>query len=278
MQKTEQKSKFNLEKILDLSKQGLQIKDIAKQLEMNPKSLSYYLLKYNINLPKRRKYMVVDDFFDNIDSEIKAYLLGYFIADGCICIENKKHNGIIDGHSIRMLLNVSEDDSSIIKLFKQYIIPQGTISKTNCQNGVKFKRKPQVKLRWVSNHMFNTLSNYNIRPNKTLDSNFILPENCIPENLWRHLVRGFFDGDGCIYHQKRKGVIYKQVSFVFTSKIFADQLLSKINIKYNISERVGKTCKWYEVRLLGGKIAIEQFKQYLYKDSNFFLQRKFLKF
>ena len=62
MQKTEQKSKFNLEKILDLSKQGLQIKDIAKQLEMNPKSLSYYLLKYNINLPKRRKYMVVDDF------------------------------------------------------------------------------------------------------------------------------------------------------------------------------------------------------------------------
>lgn len=91
--------------------------------------------------------------------------------------------------------------------------------------------------------MFNTLSNYNIHPNKTLDSNFVLPENCVPENLWRHLVRGFFDGDGCIYHQKTKSNIYKQVSFVFTSKIFADQLLSKINIKYNISERESKTCK-----------------------------------
>ena len=135
------------ENLIEYISLNMSYEEIGRKYGITGTAVKKAAIRLGINLPKRRKYMVVDDFFDNIDSEIKAYLLGYFIADGCICIENKKHNGIIDGHSIRMLLNVSEDDSSVIKLFKQYIIPQGTISKTNCQNGVKFNRKPQVKLR-----------------------------------------------------------------------------------------------------------------------------------
>ena len=30
----------------------------------------------------KRKFDVIDDFFETIDSEEKAYLLGFFVADG----------------------------------------------------------------------------------------------------------------------------------------------------------------------------------------------------
>lgn len=30
----------------------------------------------------KRKFDVIDNFFENIDSEEKAYLLGFFVADG----------------------------------------------------------------------------------------------------------------------------------------------------------------------------------------------------
>ena len=35
--------------------------------------------------------------------------------------------------------------------------------------------------------MFDMLANkYNIKPHKTLDKEFFIPENTIPEDLWRH--------------------------------------------------------------------------------------------
>lgn len=55
---------------------------------------------------------------------------------------------------------------------------------------------------------------YKILPKKTLDVNFSIPENTIPDYLWRHFIRGFFDGDGHVGDSN--------VEFVFTSKKFME--------------------------------------------------------
>jgi len=53
------------------------------------------------------------------------------------------------------------------------------------------------------------MNKYKIMPRKTLDSEFELPDNSVPLHLWRHFVRGFFDGDG---HCGKW-----EIQFVFTS-------------------------------------------------------------
>ena len=47
--------------------------------------------------------LINENFFDNIDSEEKAYLLGFFIADGCIQKEAKKKNGEIYSYNVSNL-------------------------------------------------------------------------------------------------------------------------------------------------------------------------------
>lgn len=54
----------------------------------------------------RRKFPINDTFFDVIDSELKAYALGFLVADGCIKHE-KRANG---NFSYRVAFNNSIDD------------------------------------------------------------------------------------------------------------------------------------------------------------------------
>jgi len=59
-----------------------------------------------------RKMQLNEKFFDNIDSEEKAYLLGFFLADGCI-----SHNNNWYSNSNSLTITLTEEDSYSI-LFK----------------------------------------------------------------------------------------------------------------------------------------------------------------
>ena len=72
---------------------------------------------FGLDIKKGSTSKINEEFFDNIDSEEKAYLLGFFIADGCMQKEEKKRNGEIYSYSYRFTLNNSIDDLEIIELF-----------------------------------------------------------------------------------------------------------------------------------------------------------------
>lgn len=59
---------------------------------------------------------------------------------------------------------------------------------------------------------------YNIHPHKTTDTSFIFPIELIPENLQRHFVRGFIDGDGYIGDNGKEGNF--AISIVGVSEVF----------------------------------------------------------
>jgi len=59
----------------------------------------------------RRTMPINDRFFDEIDTEEKAYILGFLIADGCIKEEKRKHKV-----SHRIAFNNSIDDKEAIEL------------------------------------------------------------------------------------------------------------------------------------------------------------------
>src|SRR5690606_14362207 len=60
-----------------------------------------------------RKYKINQNFFDNIDTEEKAYFLGLLCADGCNHINNTK-----------VSLFLKESDKEILEKFKNMLQPE----------------------------------------------------------------------------------------------------------------------------------------------------------
>ena len=74
------------QKIIDLYvNQNISTVQIGKQFGCSHKKIAKVLKSYNIPRTgaSRRKYYLNETFFDNIDTQDKAYILGFLYADGC---------------------------------------------------------------------------------------------------------------------------------------------------------------------------------------------------
>ncbi len=268
------------EKVIELYKEKT-IKSIAAIMNTYPEKISNILKKNGIK-PKTKFNgwkKVNDVFFDEIDTEEKAYILGFFVADGCIRLEKDKDGEIT--HS-RLTFSNSIDDEEIINHIHRVICPENKILYThNTKDGAN--RKPQIILQWTSKHMKDVLVNkYKIIPKKTYDGDFEIPLDTIPEKLFRHFIRGFIDGDGNF----NKG----ELRFVANSDKFALQIIKFFekkfkeygdlvdNFKYSIYKINGKTVTYYRVRLPMGSGRKNLYKKLLYENATIFLNRKKNKF
>lgn len=126
----------------------------------------------------------------------------------------------------------------------------------------------------------NFIKNLGISERKSL----ILKMPNIPQEFISDFIRGFFDGDGSVYTNntktKHNGVIkyysYKNVSFTIGSKEFAQQLQQILlinDIKSNIVKDSRKNHNCYYVKIYNKK-SVLNFKNFIYKEANLFLQRK----
>lgn len=259
--------------VINLVEEGLAISEIAKQLGKNMSSVSSVVKRFNLT-PKKSYINTLDHtFFDDIDTSEKAYLLGFFIADGCINTDTERTKG-------RFSINQSEDDKEIVQAFKKYLNVPSDIQIVNSKSGSK-NRKTQHRLRWTSPYMRDVLRNtYNITSNKTLDIDFQFPIGLIPENLQRHFVRGFIDGDGYMGDNGQEGNF--SISIVGTSVKFVTligDLVSKATgMSYSISTTQGKTCKYYSLRWSCDHVdkleKITKLRIYLYNNASIYLTRK----
>ena len=259
--------------VINLVEEGLTVSEIAKQLGKNMSSVSSVVKRFNLTPKKSYNNTVEHTFFDIIDTPEKAYLLGFFIADGCINTDTERTKG-------RFSINQSGDDKEIVEAFKNYLNVPSKIQIINNQNGVKY-RKPQYRLRWTSPYMRDVLKNiYNITYNKTLDSKFEFPIETIPENLRGHFVRGFIDGDGYMGDNGQENNFSVSIigtSIKFITKI-GDLVSNATGMSYSISNVQGKTCEYYMLRWSCDHInkleKITKLRTYLYNNASIYLSRK----
>lgn len=259
--------------VINLVNEGKTVSEIAKQLGRNTSSVSSVVKRFNLTPKKAYENTVKDDFFDKIDSEEKAYLLGFFIADGCI-------NKTTDRSKGRFCINQSEDDQEIVEAYKEYLQIPSKIQIIDNQSGAKH-RKPQWRIRWTSVHMMETMENiYNIHPHKTTDTEFEFPINLIPEDLQGHFVRGFIDGDG---YMGDNGQVHNfSVSIVGVSEKFltmiGDLVSKATGMVYNLYKSKGKTVDYISLRWSSERVdkleKITDLKNYLYTNATIFLSRK----
>lgn len=259
--------------VINLVEEGLTISEISKQLGKNMSSVSSVVKRFNLTPKKSYTNTLDHTFFDNIDTSEKAYLLGFFIADGCINTDTERTKG-------RFSINQSEDDKEIVQAFKKYLNVPSDIQIVNSKSGAE-NRKTQYRLRWTSPYMRDVLRNtYNITSNKTLNIEFQFPIELIPENLQGHFIRGFIDGDGYMGDNGQEGNF--SISIVGTSVKFitliGDLVSKATGMSYSINITQGKTCEYYSLRWSCDQVdkleKITKLRTYLYNNASIYLIRK----
>ncbi len=231
--------------------------------EVEPKVQNLYKSKYG-------KYFVNQNYFDVIDNEWKAYWLGFLYADGTnrIAYNEKKHK-----MSYTVKLGLCAEDKNHLEKFKNSIQSESPIK----DRMVKFNGKiyPSCDLSVCNQHFSESLSLLGCVPNKSLILKF--PTfNQVPDNLIRHFIRGYFDGDGCIHinlKERNVRLLFEGTEDFLTH--IRDILYKNLNVKYAVIEK--SQSKAYRINY--GKYAdVELIYKYLYKNCNIYLDRKLKKF
>lgn len=257
--------------------EGYNIKESCEKSGVNYKSSYFYIKKYNFKVLNKGIRLKSDSlYFKVIDTEYKAYILGFFIADGYI----EKNSG-------RICFNNSIDDISVIKEIQNQICPNSKLIYSNKQNQVNFRKK-QVVLRFTNKTIYKDLiEKYNIVNAKTFNENYTFDFNKIPEHLIHHFVRGYFDGDGSVSFipKSKNKQLFFNFSFVFNSKLFAEQFAKIFQDNFGITpviyDYIGKTSNYFSLRFNYNRkrqSKIKDIYQWLYKNSNIYLERKKIKF
>ena len=245
------------ETILNISKDtGIHVQTIYTHFQKNN-------WEYNKNIQIRQDgYYVNDNYLDNINTEDKAYFLGWLLSDGCV-----SKNSIS--------LKLKQDDEYIIgEMFNKF--------SKGYENGKSMSLS--------STKMVGALTKLGCVENKT-DVGFDLPD--ISKDLFRHFVRGYFDGDGTIaVRSDRPNQI--QISICSVNNEFLIQLQEKL-FEFDIlssiykEDRKGKSLKrpdgkystnnkdMFRLTLTTHKEKMK-FYEFVYNDCTIKLTRKYKKY
>lgn len=164
---------------------GTSINRISKRESISVGTLSYRAKKLGYSL-SQRKNTLNESYFDEIDTELKAYFLGFIMADGCVTITSKSNK-----FPNRLVVSISSADRVILEKFKEDINYSKDIE-DYIPSLSTYANYQMSRITINSKHICNKLSHLGVTKNKT--GNETIPN--ISEDLIPHFIRGFFDGDG----------------------------------------------------------------------------------
>jgi len=217
---------------------------------------------------KKRLYTLNESYFEIIDTQDKAYFLGLTVADGNI--SKKLPNR-------QQVLKLGLIDKEPLEVFAKYLETNKKIyTIDNSKNKSRYSQKTSYRLDITSQKICDDLANLGVLPNKTFNEN--IPN--IPDNLFHHFVRGFFDGDGSVFLAKNRT---EDVSLNVTfsgSHDFLKALLDKVNLYESSAKllykdtRTASNC--WNIKLYNKTRSLPLYS-YMYKDVNedcFFKRKK----
>jgi intein-encoded DNA endonuclease-like protein len=235
------------------------LKKVAKSFGVSVRPVKRILKKNDIHLTNR-KYNVNHSFFKEIDSEEKAYWLGFLFADGCV--RQTKHGSQVilklsvkdKGHLSKFKKNIKSEHKIVYD--KSHVISKkGTLSTSN-----------NCLIRVNSCEMVNDLIKQGCTPKKT----FIIDKPNIEEKYYKHFLRGYYDGDGnFFYNEKTKTSVITIVCASKEFRTFIVEILSKLP---NIG-KIHEDDKKYTIKITN-IVGIIKFLSYIYDESKIELTRK----
>jgi hypothetical protein len=239
--------------------------EIAEREGLTIQAISYQLKKRGIDRPVKynRVHNLNEDFFEVIDTEEKAYWLGFIMADGCVTRSSKLYN-----QANRLSFNLSAIDRPHLEKFVKAINSSAKI--TDITPKGTYSNNPISRLSINSVKMCNDLAKYGIVERKTGYEH--LPN--LPNELMNHFIRGFFDGDGHATTTRKTVPVIgfsSNESMLFELKSF---LYHVVGLKGNPSILKDKSI--FKLSYSGMEDVIKLW-DYLYGNATLYLERKYLR-
>jgi|GEM_PF-2034707 hypothetical protein len=195
-----------------LIEQGESARDIALKINRSTGVLFNKLSELNLKIKKksniqesnyRRYYTLNDNYFEKIDSQMKAYFLGWLMTDGYVGHSINSARGEYKSNRIGMKLSIK--DVSILEELRSALetnvpIKYGQARSTEFTNKKTGKKNiissgMSCALDFSSAKMKEDLKQYGVVNKKTYTIGF--PEN-VPKTFYPGLIAGLISGDGCI--------------------------------------------------------------------------------
>lgn len=197
-----------------------------------------------------------------IDTKEKAYLLGFLYSDGNICISNN--------HCVTSIVQKNED-AYILEIFVK-LFPFFHLSKHSENASV---------IKCYSKELFQDLERIGLVQQKSTINREKLLFPVLDKELESHFIRGYFDGDGSVYRQKKGNTKIEIGGAGFNI------ITSIIHTLYDNRITVNLTCRYtgeglrrqdfYKLYTSSDKVS-KKFANYIYRDcGSLYLKRKFNK-
>ena len=250
------------EQILKLyTEEQMSMSKITNMLGISSARVKRVLIKNNIEIRSNNYYKAKEidtDFFSKIDSEEKAYVLGFMYADGYI---TGKYFGF----------KQSAKDKEILEKIRTALKSDHKIGEYINNNGYG-QGNAYCSLIVNNEKMVSDLQKLGIVFNKSKILRFPNQEQ-VPFHLLRHFIRGYFDGDGSIY-KVAQGNTYG-ISFTGTqdfltgiSNFFRDNGVDTASQIYKYHDK-----DIYDYKI-GGRSNVKKVRDILYIDASIFMNRK----
>lgn len=223
-------------------------------------------LKVRSNKENSRIYRTNrDDYFSAIDTDDKAYWLGLIYADGSVLVRSTGQKTFSMSLSVR--------DEAILHRLAMCLESNQPIKRYVSNGNHMVKSVEYSRLLITSDRLVDDLINQGVIQNKT---NILKPPT-LDTHLIRHFIRGYMDGDGSI---AKAGKGYS-VKFLGTNDML--NYISNYFLENELINQINKFCKRESYQIVsdvtyGGNIQSHRILSHLYKDSELYLSRKYLRY
>ena len=206
--------------------------ELVREIETRKVTYSEFSNKYHIDRSSFIKYCETyypstnkfdETIFDSIDTEEKAYWLGFIFADGYISSSPLEENTYTQ---YEFECSLQKDDYEHLEKMKKFFKLRNNISIDDYR----------CRLQVSSKHLWNVLNNYGCTPRKSLTLKF--PDENIfkdtpkysKKTLLIHFIRGYWDGDGCL--------TYKRPGYPTITCISTESFLMGVQKVFNTNKNV----------------------------------------
>ena len=233
-------------------------KEISKILNLDYSTVHAKLRKLGISLPNYHNSLKFDNtVFETIDSEEKAYWLGFLYADGYISATVNT-----------VELSLKGSDIEHLKKYREFVKGHAEVklSTISC-NGKDFTR---CRYSLTDKHYKETLVHLGCIPRKSLNLKFPSLDIFSYPNLIYPFIRGYVDGDGCLTFSKSGRLVLQ----ILGTKEFLSGI-QKIFPQFHIYKK-DKRSNVYAMSC--ACTPADEVAKKLYSDATIFLKRKYDRF
>lgn len=246
--------------IIEMYNKRRSLKKIKKAVGISERLIKKWLIQnHYYNGHRGMAYYTDEFFFDSIDTEEKAYWLGFIYADGYISKD----------HTVGIELKVDDIDH----LYKFQKAVQSELQVKIYNKKSTFGPQTNCRFAFTSKHMSNILLSYFGNIDKT---NYGIFPQLNNTSLIPHLIRGFFDGDGSLSGRPiRDDLLFRpQISFIGTQQTL--QYIQDISgFEWSWSQRYPER-HTNNYQICCGRVNDSlSFLHYMYDNAHIYLDRKY---